>query len=77
MNWKMKIIKKIRLTILALLVSTWSMAQNAEMADTMRADGKIYVVVGIILIILVGLISYLFMMDRKLSRIEKELDKRQ
>lgn len=57
----------------ALLINQTAYAQDAEMADGMRANGKIYVVVGIILIVLVGLIVYLFMTDRKLSRIEQQL----
>lgn len=44
-----------------------------EMADGMRSEGKIYVVVTIILVVLSGLIAYLFLMDRKLTRIEKML----
>ncbi len=51
------------------------LAQEVEMADKFRADGKIYVVVAIILIVLAGLITYLFMLDRKLNRLEKSLDK--
>lgn len=43
------------------------------MADTMRSNGKIYVVIGIILIILIGLITYLFLLDRKVGRLEKRL----
>ena len=41
-----------------------------EMADRMRADGKIYVVVAIILVILAGFIIYLILMDRKVRRLE-------
>jgi CcmD family protein len=41
-----------------------------EMADRMRADGKIYVVVAIILTILTGFIVYLILMDRKVRRLE-------
>lgn len=48
-------------------------AQDVEMADTLRAEGKIYVVVGIILIIFAGLIIYLVSIDRKVSRLEKRL----
>lgn len=48
-------------------------AQEAEMADTMRSNGKIYVVVGIIMIVLLGLIAYLFMLDRKVRKLEKRL----
>lgn len=52
-------------------------AKAAEMADTMRSEGKIYVVVGIILIVLSGLIAYLFLMDRKIKKLEKQLSDRQ
>ena len=44
------------------------------MADTMRAEGKIYVVVGILVLILVGLIGYLALLDRKVGRLEKRLN---
>ncbi len=40
------------------------------MADAMRSNGKIYVVVAVLLIILAGLFLYLFLTDRKLTRIE-------
>lgn len=49
-------------------------AQNAEMADAFRAEGKIYVVVAVILIVLVGLFVYLFMLDRKLNKLERMID---
>ncbi|HEY0740036.1 MAG TPA: CcmD family protein [Chryseosolibacter sp.] len=57
----------------AFLTQQAAFAQDAEMADGMRANGKIYVVVAIILIVLVGLIIYLFLTDRKLTRIERQL----
>ncbi|MCE2734778.1 MAG: hypothetical protein LW821_15595 [Flammeovirgaceae bacterium] len=60
--------------ILFLLVSGTLHAQTTEveMADAFRADGKIYVVVAMVLIILAGFFVYLILVDRKLSRIEKE-----
>lgn len=64
------------LTLFSLVwFATFAQGAEVEMADTMRANGKIYVVVGIILIVLVGFIAYLFMLDKKLSRLEKELKK--
>jgi len=51
----------------------WLVAQPIEMADTMRSEGKIYVVVAIVLVIFAGLIGYLFILDRKITRIEKKL----
>jgi uncharacterized membrane protein len=44
------------------------------MADVMRSNGKIYVVVAVILTILVGLFIYVFLLDRKISRLEKGKD---
>lgn len=42
-----------------------------DMADMMRSNGKIYVVVAVCLTILIGLFIYVFLLDRKISRIEK------
>lgn len=44
---------------------------TVEMADQMRADGKIYVLVGIILIIFAGMVVYIVNTDRKISKLEK------
>jgi CcmD family protein len=46
--------------------------QPVEMADAMRSSGKIYVVITTIVIIFVGLAIYLFSIDRRLKKIEKE-----
>ncbi|MDB5158840.1 MAG: CcmD family protein [Mucilaginibacter sp.] len=43
-----------------------------DMADELRSNGKIYVVVLTIAIIFVGLSIYLFSIDRRLKKIEKE-----
>lgn len=48
---------------------------SVEMADAFRADGKIYVVVAVILVLLAGVFAYLIVLDRKLSRLEKQSDK--
>jgi CcmD family protein len=47
-------------------------ADKIEMADVMRENGKINVVVAVLLIIFAGIIFYLVSIDRKLSRIEKK-----
>jgi hypothetical protein len=46
--------------------------QQIEMADRMRQDGKIYVVVGCVLVVLAGMIFYLVTIDKKVSRLEKQ-----
>ncbi len=46
---------------------------SVEMADTFRGEGKIYIVVGVILIIFIGLVVYLVMTDKKVKRLEEEI----
>jgi hypothetical protein len=47
--------------------------EKPQMADAMRSNGKIYVVVAVLLIILAGLFLYLFQTDRKLTRLEQKI----
>ena len=61
--------------VCCLLLNAVSFAQEKpDMADMMRSNGKIYVVVAVILTILVGLFIYVFLLDRKISRLEKNKD---
>ncbi len=45
--------------------------EKPQMAELMRSNGKIYVVVTVLLIILIGIFIYLIQLDRKMSRMEK------
>jgi hypothetical protein len=67
--------KRLISPILCILASLTSLSLKAqaepEMADGMRSEGKIYVVVAIILIVLSGLIVYLFTLDKKVSKLEE------
>jgi CcmD family protein len=61
--------------LFALLSSIALAAQNdVPMADIMRENGKIYVVVAILAIIFAGIVVYLIAIDRKTARLKKELD---
>jgi hypothetical protein len=42
-----------------------------EMADRLRADGKIYVVIAVLVTIFLGIIAYVIRLDRKIGRLEK------
>lgn len=42
-----------------------------SIAEHMRSDGRIYVVIAVMLTILTGIVLYLFRLDRKLSQLEK------
>lgn len=62
---------------LAVMMSMGSLfAQGSpEMADTMRADGKIYVVIGVLVLIFAVLFTYLFFLGRKLNKLEESIEK--
>jgi len=52
------------------------LAQNVntkteEPTDFMRSDGKIYVVMAVVVIIVLGIFIYLLNLDRKIKRLEK------
>ncbi len=58
-----------------LLLTAQSFAQDIkpEMADSFRSSGKIYVVVCVAAIVLTGLLVYLITIDRKVSKLERDL----
>ena len=66
--------KKISLFFLLMMLQAGLMAQESgkvEMADVMHENGKIYVVVAVILTIFAGIILYLVRIDKKISKLEK------
>ncbi|TAF47583.1 MAG: CcmD family protein [Sphingobacteriales bacterium] len=63
--------KKFLLITIYLITSVAVKAQTVEMADVLRSSGKIYVVVATIAIIFVGLTAYLFMLDKRLTKLER------
>lgn len=72
----MHIFKKLSFSVILCLLSTFIFAQNSTVINTppkdfMESNGKIYVVVAVVLVIIIGLFFYLFNLDRKLSHLEK------
>ncbi|PZR40466.1 MAG: CcmD family protein [Azospira oryzae] len=58
-------------------ISTFLFAQEeVPMADTMRSEGKIYVVVAVVLVLVLGLVLYVFLMDKKITALEKRINKK-
>jgi CcmD family protein len=64
--------KIISATFLLLICFTANAQSNAAPEELMRSNGKIYVVVAVCLTILLGLFFYVFSIDRKLTKLEKE-----
>ncbi|WP_462250495.1 CcmD family protein [Ferruginibacter sp.] len=71
-HWSLGL-RKMLLVFIFLFSSIISFAQNNSTSEElMRSNGKIYVVVAVCLTILTGLFIYVFLIDRKISKIEKE-----
>jgi K+-transporting ATPase A subunit len=74
-----KICSRVYLSVLAMMLSVFVGAQDSlknekpQMADALRSSGKIYVVVTVLVIILIGLFLYLVNTDKKISRLEKNI----
>lgn len=66
--------KKLSLSIALVLMTTLNIfAQgDIDMATGLRSSGKIYVVVLVMLVLFLGIAGYLFILDRKITRLEKK-----
>jgi len=64
--------KYILTTLFLILINSTILSAQTEMADTMRSNGKIYVVVTVLATIFAGIFAYLVILDRKISKLEKE-----
>jgi CcmD family protein len=78
MKIKFTIIMNKLLVIIALFFTSFisnaqEVTEKIEMADVMRSNGKIYVVVAIVAVIFTGIIVYLINLDGKISKIEKRI----
>lgn len=67
---------KTRMALLLMTFLLWSPFINAQSNNTdfMRNIGKMYVVVAVILAIFFGIILFLIYLDRKISRLEKQIE---
>ena len=75
----MKSAYKFFLSIFVVMLSVGNLlAQNAqapvEMADKMREDGKIWIVVAVITVVFLGIAANMLRLESKVSKIEKELN---
>ena len=69
-------LKRIAFTVVLSMLSIFVWAQNtdsgsAEPVDFMRSEGKLYVVVACVVVIVLGIYIYLINLDRRLKKLEK------
>lgn len=69
--------RRIARTIITMLMLICTLAVHAQggqstIGETMRSNGRIYVVIAVILTILFGIFIYIIRLDRKIAKMEKE-----
>jgi CcmD family protein len=72
MKYIKKIIASISLLILSVSIYAQPTAESTSLDETVMSSGKMYVVIAVLTVILIGIFIYLFSLDRKLSKLEKK-----
>lgn len=67
--------KSILLINCFILLSLNILNAQSPNGDFMRNIGMIYVVIGVIIIIFIGIIAFLINLDRKLTKLENQIKK--
>jgi hypothetical protein len=68
---------KLFLLVLFLITSVaQAQTEGPQMAELFREQGKIYVVISVIAIIFRSIVFFLIYLERKLKRLEKELEEK-
>lgn len=66
-----------RYFILGLLLmissSLFAQEEGVEMAEGFYSEGKIYVVVAVAALVFIGIALYLYILDRKISKMEQKI----
>lgn len=65
--------KQYLLSITLLILSSNLLSAESGAVDFLRSTGKIYAVVAVVLVVFIGLVLYLFRLDRKISKLEKQI----
>ncbi|MCO5280362.1 MAG: CcmD family protein [Chitinophagales bacterium] len=59
------------ISVIAFLVAFSTVLAQGNETEFMRSNQKIYVVVAVLFVILLGLIGYLFSLEKRLKKLEK------
>ena len=68
-------IKRLLIFLFSILSITLSAQEQPEMADSFRADGKINIVIGVLVMIFVAIIIFLVVLERKVKKLEDRMKK--
>jgi hypothetical protein len=72
MNNLKKIILFFVFACIQVIAKAQSVATDANSTDLMRSNGRIFLVMTIVVFIVAGLLVYVYSLDRKISKLEKK-----
>ncbi len=61
-------------TLFLLIITTMTLTAQSGIDDFFRSTGKIYTVLGVVVILFLVLIIYLIRLEKKISKIEKQIN---
>jgi len=61
-------------TTVILVLSTLHLNAQSSIDDFFRSTGKIYTVLGVVVLLFIVLIIYLIRLEKKISKIEKQIN---
>lgn len=62
------------ITTVILVLMTMQLNAQSSIADFFRSTGKIYTVLGVVVLLFIVLIIYLIRLEKKISKIEKQIN---
>ncbi len=68
-----KPLQKIMILLMAISSPAWILCQDQSL-DYYRNVGKIYVVVGVIILVFLGIVMYLIRLEKKIKKLEDSLN---
>lgn len=69
-----KLYKQLSIFTFSLFCFSTNLLAQDSMPDFARSMGKMYVVVAVIITIFIGLVAFLIYMERRVAKLEKQLD---
>ncbi len=67
--------RKLRIfsTVMLIFLVNFALAQGAEIS-LWQSHGKVWVVIGVITIVFIGILLFLVMLERRISNLEKQME---
>ncbi len=69
--------QSIKILALLMLASSTTLSAESGAVDFLRSTGKIYSVIAVIVVVLIGIAIFLYRIDNKLTKLENQINNEQ